>query len=180
MSGPIQFGGLASGRDTGAIIDALVQAESVPINLLKQQKADAQNQISLLGTFQGYVDALKTKMASFAGDPFLANSVEVPSQGGLLPGRRERRRPDWCYTLEVNWLASSDRFALSSSAKITPTRRPRRRHGLRLRRPVLRRRAHQARRRRTTSPPPSRTRRTARSRPVSSTRARRARRTTSS
>ncbi|MEZ5977624.1 MAG: flagellar filament capping protein FliD [Planctomycetota bacterium] len=119
MSGPIQFGGLASGLDTGAIIDALVQAESVPINLLKQQKADAQNQISLLGTFQGYVDALKTKMASFAGDlGFLANSVEV-SQEGFFQVDANGGAQNGSYTLEVNSVASSDRFALSSSAKIT-------------------------------------------------------------
>ena len=61
ISGNISFGGLGSGLDTNAIIQALLDVERVPINQLEAEKAGQQQKISLLGTFEGYVDSLRDK-----------------------------------------------------------------------------------------------------------------------
>jgi flagellar hook-associated protein 2 len=119
MSGPISFGGLSSGLDTNAIISALVQAESVPINQLNAQKGSEQQKINLLGTFEGYINSLKDKVAELSKDQsFLANSVNV-SQDGYFSVTSTGSAATGGYTLEVNSVAASDRIALSGSGGIT-------------------------------------------------------------
>ena len=83
MSGPISFGGLASGLDTAAIIDALVAAERIPINQLQARKSASQQKINLLGTLQGHVDALLKKAQDFSnsGGSFLVNKTKLSSEG---------------------------------------------------------------------------------------------------
>ncbi len=49
MAGIGPVGGLISGLDTGAIIDAMVQAEKAPVNLLRKTRSGVQAQISKLG-----------------------------------------------------------------------------------------------------------------------------------
>ena len=69
ISGGISFGGLGSGLDTGAIIQALLDVERIPINALEAKKEIEQKKSSLIGTIQGYVNALrsKAKALSMAG-----------------------------------------------------------------------------------------------------------------
>lgn len=119
MSGPISFGGLSSGLDTNAIISALIQAESVPINQLNAQKGSEQQKISLLGTFEGYINSLKDKVAELSKDQsFLANSVNV-SQDGYFSVTSTGSAATGGYSLEVNSVAASDRIALSGSVAIS-------------------------------------------------------------
>ncbi len=58
----ITFGGLTSGIDTKAIIDATITAQRVPVNKLSQRKADYSSQISNLGKLASKLSDLQ-KMA---------------------------------------------------------------------------------------------------------------------
>lgn len=58
MAGIGPVGGLISGLDTGAIIDAMVQAERVPVNLLRKTRIGVQSQISKLGSIMSKLKAL--------------------------------------------------------------------------------------------------------------------------
>jgi len=113
FGGPIQFGGLASGLDTQAIIAALVNAESTPIAQLASQKTTANNKISLLGTFEGHLKSLQTLAASLStlgglqSTKVTANSEGTASflaKGTPLPGS---------YSLVVQALAATDRYAFA-------------------------------------------------------------------
>ena len=57
----ISFGGIASGLDTNAIINALVQSESIPIHQLQAKKSVQQSKLDLIGTFKGHLKALQEK-----------------------------------------------------------------------------------------------------------------------
>jgi flagellar hook-associated protein 2 len=114
MSGPISFGGLASGLDTAAIIDALVAAERIPINQLQTRKTVSQQKINLLGTFQGHVDALLKKAQEFStsGGAFLVNKTKLSSEG-FFSVSASGSSAAGSYAIEVEALASVDRYALS-------------------------------------------------------------------
>ena len=56
----ITIGGLGSGLDTRAIIDALVRVESLPIDALEAKKTTEKKKLSLLSTLEGYVNTLRT------------------------------------------------------------------------------------------------------------------------
>jgi flagellar hook-associated protein 2 len=114
MSGPISFGGLASGLDTAAIIEALVAAERIPINQLQSRKTKSQQKINLLGTLQGHVDALLKKAQDFSnsGGTFLANKTKLSSEGFFSVSATGSSAAG-NYAVEVEALASVDRYALS-------------------------------------------------------------------
>lgn len=116
MSGPIQFGGLASGIDSNAIIAALLKAEQIPINNLQAQKTVEQGKKSLLSDLSGLIDSLKAKadeLSSSSG--FLANTV-TPSQEGIATFNPSGGALDGSYTLEVLQLARASRYELTAQA----------------------------------------------------------------
>jgi len=59
MSG-ITFSGLASGLDTGSIVDQLVKVERIPISRLTERRTDAEKRISTLADLTTKLKALKT------------------------------------------------------------------------------------------------------------------------
>ncbi len=108
--GAIQFGGLASGLNTSAIIQAILGIESRPIQLLEARKETEQEKISLLGTFEGLVKDLQSKAKDLLqGNGFLAYTLSVGTEGvadftlsdGAQPGSHD---------LTVDSLASADRW----------------------------------------------------------------------
>lgn len=118
MSGPVSFGGLASGLDTNAIISALLQAEQVPINQLNAQKSIAQQKISLLGTFEGYVKDLQSAAQDLQSDSsFLSNTAQIAEEGYFTVASSGSAATG-SYNIAVNSVASSDSVALSGTASI--------------------------------------------------------------
>lgn len=115
----ITIGGLGSGLDTRAIIDALVRVESLPIDALTTKKDDETKKLSLFSTLKGLVDALRTKtnaLSTSAG--FLAFTVSssdattasFTASGSAVAGS---------HTITVNQLATSDRWAFDGVADAT-------------------------------------------------------------
>ena len=81
ISGNISFGGLGSGLDTNAIIEAILGVERVPINQLQAKKAGQQQKISLLGTFEGHVNSLREKAVSLSTlGEFLSVQASTPNE----------------------------------------------------------------------------------------------------
>src|SRR5688572_379725 len=114
--GGIQFGGLASGLDTNAIIAAILGVEGRTMRQLEARKEDEQKKLTLLGTFQGLVEKLQDKARDLqtAGN-FFAHELAVGEEGianFTLSGSAEAG----AHTLEVLSLAAADRYAFAGVA----------------------------------------------------------------
>ena len=110
----ISFGGLASGLDTNAIINSLVQVERFPINQLEANKSLAQSKLDLIGTLKGHLKSLQEKAHKLSNlSDFLAFKVSASQEGvanfsvngNALPGS---------HTLKVLSTAQADRWAFDS------------------------------------------------------------------
>ncbi len=116
IGGGIQFGGLASGLDTGAIIDAILAVEGRSLRTLENRKAGEQKKLTLLGTFEGLVNALRDKARDLqAASSFFAHKLSTGEEGianFTLSGSAEAG----AHTLEVLSLASADRYAFAGVA----------------------------------------------------------------
>ena len=117
--GGIQFGGLASGLDTNAIIDAILAVEGRTKRVLEGRKEDEQEKLTLLGTFQGLVEKLQDKARDLqtAGN-FFAHELTAGEEGianFTLSGNAQAG----AHTLEVLALASADRYAFAGVADPT-------------------------------------------------------------
>lgn len=112
----IQFGGLASGLDTGAIIAALMQVEQIPIKQIEGQKKAEQTKVDLIGTLQGHVKALRDKaksLSTLAG--FMSSSVSISDPTAATVKISGSPNPS-SHTLIVNSLASAERYAFDGVA----------------------------------------------------------------
>jgi flagellar hook-associated protein 2 len=104
----LTFGGLASGLDTNAIIDALVSAERIPITRAKNQQTSLNSALttingisSKLGTLKSAAQALSTSLGFSSFKATSSDSAVVTSVGGVAsPGSFE---------LTVNQLAKEQR-----------------------------------------------------------------------
>jgi flagellar hook-associated protein 2 len=67
-----QASGIASGLDTNTIVNSLIQAESGPLNQLRQRQADYNVQISTAGTLVTQLKDLQTAAASLASNGVVA------------------------------------------------------------------------------------------------------------
>ncbi len=114
--GQIQFGGLASGLDTNAIIGAILAVESRPIQVFESRKSSAQQRISLIGTLEGLVKDLQEKARglSSAGGFFdfaIDNADDSVASFTMSEGATEG-----AHTLVVNSLATASRFTFAAQA----------------------------------------------------------------
>lgn len=78
----ISFGGLASGLDTAAIINALVGAREIPINLVANKKSVAEGKLSLVGSLKALVQSINDKaneLKDIGG--LLSHSVTLSEEG---------------------------------------------------------------------------------------------------
>ncbi len=109
----IQFGGLASGLDTAAIIEAVLNAERFPIQLLQQDKEDEEKKLSLIGTLKGHVQSLRDKaeeLSSLGG--FLSHKI-TPSIEGVASFSVIGTPAPGAHTLKVTQLAAASRFTFT-------------------------------------------------------------------
>ena len=110
MSTSISFGGLASGLDTTAIINALVSAEEIPILSLEAKKAQEEDKLDLVGNLESLVKELKTKASALTGlGGFLSHSI-TPSKEGVANFSVTGSPLTGSHTMTVNTLAAADRW----------------------------------------------------------------------
>ena len=112
----ITIGGLGSGLDTGAIIEALLQVERLPIDLLEGQKQDEQQKMSLIGSFEQLVSALRDKASDISTlTGFLSSQVAnagetlatITASPGAVAGS---------HTMIVDQVLATDRWAFDGIA----------------------------------------------------------------
>ena len=110
----ITFSGLASGLDTGSIIQSLMRLERLPIQQLEDKKSLSQGKLDLIGTLKGNLNSLKSKaedLSSLAG--FLAFKVDA-SEEGVADFTTSDTAIAGSYTLTVEQVATSDRYAFDA------------------------------------------------------------------
>lgn len=110
----ISFGGLASGLDTSAIIDALVGAQKIPIQLVEAKKATEESKLSLVGKLKGLVQTIKDKadeLKTLTG--FMSHTI-TPSEEGVATFSVTGSPVSGSHTLTVNSLATSEKVSTSS------------------------------------------------------------------
>ena len=107
----ISFGGLASGLDTSAIINAMMAVERLPIQQLEKQKSNENKKLDLISTLkdhlkglQALADDLKTvgNFLDFNVSASMDNVASFAANGEAQTG---------AHTLEVLSLAQADRWA---------------------------------------------------------------------
>lgn len=109
--GGISFGGLASGLDTNAIIEAILAVEGRSVTQLQGRKALENQKIDLIGTFEGLVDKLRSKVKDLqTASNFYAHTLSVGEEG-VASFTLSGSAATGSHTLEVLSLASASRFA---------------------------------------------------------------------
>ena len=107
----ISFGGLASGLDTSAIIQAMLSVERVPIQILEAQQAREQEKLDLIGSFKDLVKALQTAADGLrTTDKFFDFTVNA-SDDSIATFSASGTAQAGTHTLEVQSLAQADRWA---------------------------------------------------------------------
>ncbi len=113
-SSPISFGGLSSGLDTKAIIEALVAVESIPIQQLEDRRQVEQQKLTLFGTFKGLVSSLRDKAEKLSKlDGFLVNTVGASSDTAATFSATGAAAAG-THTMVIASLAASDRWAFDA------------------------------------------------------------------
>lgn len=110
----ISFSGLASGLDTGSIIQSLVSLERLPITALENKKSLTQSKLDLIGTLKGHLNTLKEKaekLSTLGG--FLNFKVEA-SEDGVADFTANENAVAGSHTLRVLQVATADRFAFDA------------------------------------------------------------------
>jgi flagellar hook-associated protein 2 len=107
----ITIGGLGSGLDTRAIIDALLSVERLPIQQMEDRRAGEQKKIELLNLFRGKVDALRTKANALGSLANLLAFKVGASEEGFASFSASGSAEAGTHTLVVQSLATTDRWA---------------------------------------------------------------------
>lgn len=123
MSGvsPIQFGGLASGMDTNAIVDGLVSLERMRLDPIVQRKAAINNEISALGALRSRLSTLSTLAGGFkSAEAF--NIFNISSSDSKRVGVRAVGNSDigqGSVDIEVRSLARNEKMRSNAFASST-------------------------------------------------------------
>jgi flagellar hook-associated protein 2 len=119
-------GGIVSGIDTQSLVDALVQAERIPIDRLQVRQSGFQDKISALQDLNTLLSALQTSVEGLTDDtsPFLSR-VATSLNGEVATVSATDTAPVGSYLLEVTSLAKAqtlvsvaDRYADTDTTQI--------------------------------------------------------------
>ena len=121
--------GLATGLDTGSLIDSMIQAESAPINIMQRSKTSMNQQKASLQTLQSKLEVLYKIAAEMDGmnatltgrsksEEFLRYSTNISDQDllSLSPGEGAK---NGSYSIEIQELAQEGRVAHNGFSKNT-------------------------------------------------------------
>jgi len=115
----IQFGGLASGLDTNALISGLVKAERRPIELLQFQQARFQAQQGVLTILSGNLSSLKSAAQALSLSPDFSKRTATSSDTSVLTASADSTAQTGTYNVNVTTLAKAK--SLQSSTSYTST-----------------------------------------------------------
>ena len=107
----ISFGGLASGLDTSAIIQALMNVERVPIQLLEAKQATQNKKLDLVGNFKELVKGLQTAADGLRSKDKFFDYAISSSDETVATFTSNGEAEVGSHTLTVVSLAQADRWA---------------------------------------------------------------------
>jgi flagellar hook-associated protein 2 len=118
-----QASGLASGLDTTSIVNELIQADSAPLNSLKQRQSDYQVQISTLGTLVTQLQAFNSAASSLSTNGVVSIQPTTTSSDFTVTGSASA---EGSYDITVSKLAKeaklrSASFTSAQDATVVPS-----------------------------------------------------------
>ena len=115
----ISFSGLGSGLDTGAIISAILQVESLPIQKLEADKQVNSSKLSLIGTLEGLVSDLQDKAKELSDlGGFLAYAIKSSDESVATFTLTGDTAATGGHSLEILSLASADRYTFETATAV--------------------------------------------------------------
>jgi flagellar hook-associated protein 2 len=102
----VSFSGL-NGIDFGAIIDATINAESTPLNMLKQRQTDIQSRDSALSSLSGGISTMETQATSLVAGSLFTNATANSSNTGVGSATAGSDAFSGSYSLHVDKLAKA-------------------------------------------------------------------------
>jgi len=106
----ITFGGLASGIDTRAIIDALLDVRSIPLLRLEQKKQVLQQQNNFFGNLDTKLDALKETLTALKDLGGVASVAPTSSDEDVATATATGGAVAGTYDIHINSLAERETF----------------------------------------------------------------------
>ncbi|TRO82380.1 flagellar filament capping protein FliD [Desulfuromonas acetexigens] len=117
----LTLGGLASGMDTGAIIEALVGVKRTPITRMEERKTQANARLTALKTFDTKLDSLLAKVDGLeTGRDLLANKATASSETNLSATAYSSATPG-SYQVKVGQLAQVEKAVYQGVADKSTT-----------------------------------------------------------
>jgi flagellar hook-associated protein 2 len=101
--------GLASGVDSGAIIDALVAARRVPITSLQNSRSQVETKISKLGTVTSKLATLKTSLSAIGSRNDILALTANSSNADVLSAKADSTAASASYAIDVTALARGEK-----------------------------------------------------------------------
>ncbi len=117
----LTLGGLASGMDTSAIIEALVGVKRTPITRMEERKTEANARLTALKTFDTKLDTLLAKVDGLeTGRDLLANKATVSSESYLAATAYSSATPG-SYQVKIGQLAQVEKAVYQGVADKSTT-----------------------------------------------------------
>ena len=105
--GPINFGGLASGIDTQALVEAILNAERQPEVRLQNQQATLQGRVSALGDLDSKLTAFSDALHSLSADVTFRGRIATVTQDGFFNATSGAGADTGIFGVEVLGLAAA-------------------------------------------------------------------------
>lgn len=107
---PIQFGGLASGLDTGRMITQLVQLERQPIQRIQSRQRQLDAEISTLGKLSSSMKELQDFLADMSSTTDVIASSATSSNEDALSATTTGEAQKGSFSIKIDSLANSARM----------------------------------------------------------------------
>src|SRR4051812_25496914 len=114
----VSFSGL-NGIDFGAIIDATINAESIPLNMLKQRQTDIQSRDSALSSLSGGISTMETQATALVAGSLFTNATANSSNTGVGSATAGSDAVSGAYSLHVDKLAKAQVTASTTGYSTT-------------------------------------------------------------
>ncbi|MEZ4265427.1 MAG: flagellar filament capping protein FliD [Myxococcota bacterium] len=101
--------GLASGVDSGAIIDALIAARRVPITGLQNSRSQVETKISKLGTVTSKLATLKTSLEAIGSRNDILALTANSTNGDVMSAKADSTAASATYAIDVTALARGEK-----------------------------------------------------------------------
>ena len=114
----VSFSGL-NGIDFGAIIDATINAESTPLNMLKQRQTDIQSRDSALSSLSSGISTMESQAAALVAGSLFTNATANSSNTGVGSATAGSDAISGTYSLHVDKLAKAQVTASTTGYSAT-------------------------------------------------------------